>query len=519
MASKEQGNDLLTLKTIAETLNQSQDLNEMLTTVLERLLEVTGLAAGWIFLSENKGDYICAADCHLPPALKSDNKKPMKEGGCWCIDKYWSGKLTGAVNIMECKRLEDAVTLSLGDTKDITHHATVPLKAGKETFGLLNVASPGKIHFNVEELALLESVAYQIGTAIKRMKLYEAHQKRAVDFAKLDVATRQLKKLNNIATFSQAAADYIKAAFQFDDVTVYIKDNGRLSNKKSQDDSSDPETHFTFAAKADREKSVVLTERQNRFIAALPLNNGEKVIGVLVISTSASRQVSEEILKALADHLSLAMENAKLHKMRQELSVLEERNRLARDLHDSVSQTLFSLSLTTKGAKNLSGNDAQLEAALEGIQQMAHTALSEMRTLIWQLRPPGLEEGVVTALNKYGRNLGLIVHTRMDGVASLPEKTEETIWRIGQECLNNVLKHAKTDEAEVTLAMTGKKATLTVKDNGTGFFPEDTAGSIGLASMKERAKAAGGEFKVISKIGKGTEVTVTLPVKGGFDEN
>lgn len=134
MSSELRENELTTLKVIAETLNQSNDLHAMLSVVLDRLLEITGLSAGWIFLSESKGEYVCSADSGLPPALAIEEKKPMREGVCWCIEKFWSGRLTSAVNIMECKRLEDSITLKRGDTKGITHHATVPLKAGEETF-------------------------------------------------------------------------------------------------------------------------------------------------------------------------------------------------------------------------------------------------------------------------------------------------------------------------------------------------------------------------------------------------
>ncbi|UUZ86498.1 GAF domain-containing protein [Paenibacillus sp. P26] len=111
---------------------------------------------------------------------------------CWCLYQYEDGRLKNAVNILNCKRLEDAVELQRGDTWGITHHATVPLQAGDRRFGLLNVAAPGKTHFADEELALLQAVAYQIGGAIERMRLYAAEQRRADLFARVGEFGRSL---------------------------------------------------------------------------------------------------------------------------------------------------------------------------------------------------------------------------------------------------------------------------------------------------------------------------------------
>jgi GAF domain-containing protein len=131
--SKDQGkNELITLRAIAETLNNSNDMHQMLNEVLRKLLEVTGLTTGWIFLVDEKPEYSCVVDMNLPPALTWGNKTPMCNDTCWCLGRYWDGKLKHAVNIIECKRIENAIEYNWGDTKEIRHHATVPLKAGGE---------------------------------------------------------------------------------------------------------------------------------------------------------------------------------------------------------------------------------------------------------------------------------------------------------------------------------------------------------------------------------------------------
>ncbi|WP_279326651.1 GAF domain-containing sensor histidine kinase [Bacillus kexueae] len=364
--------ELSTLKTIAETLNQANDLDLMLNDVLKKLLHVTGLQTGWIFLIDEKGRYKLSAHANLPPALSFKRMKPMCEGSCWCLDRYQDQRLTRAVNIINCKRIEDAIEFKWGDTQGISHHATVPLRAGDEKFGLLNVASPDKKQFSNEELALLESVAFQIGTAIKRINLAENEQK---------------------------------------------------------------------------------------------------------------------------------------------LALMAERNRLAQDLHDSVNQLLFSLTLTARAAKEMTTDENVLEM-LSYMQELSQEALAEMRALIWQLRPKGLEEGIAVALNQYAKMLGLEATLDISGVKRLPNHIEEALWRIAQEALNNCKRHAGTKEVNVTVKRSQNKVDMTIQDEGHGFQYEDSLPlpSMGLSSMKERTEKLNGSFTIETKVGKGTAIHVTIPI-------
>lgn len=168
------------LKEIAELLNEATDLQEMLEKVLHTLLQLMNLQAGWIFFIDEKGTHRMLADTNLPPALTWKEKKPMCEGDCWCVNRFVNGRLEKATNIIECKRIEDAIEYNWGKTEEITHHATIPLRAGTEKFGLLNVAAPHKTHFSEEELALLEAIAFQIGTTIQRIRLVEKERKYVI---------------------------------------------------------------------------------------------------------------------------------------------------------------------------------------------------------------------------------------------------------------------------------------------------------------------------------------------------
>ncbi|ALC80526.1 MULTISPECIES: GAF domain-containing sensor histidine kinase [Bacillus] len=176
----ESPSELKTLKEIAETLNQGNDLQIVLNEVLKKLLDLTGFKTGWIFLVADNGTFELAAHSALPEALSWENCRLMCDSNCYCIDQYWNGRLKSATNIINCERIYHAIKQKTGDTEGITHHATVPLRDQKKRFGLLNVASPNKNQYSEKELALLEAVALQIGTAVKRIRLSEIEQQNVV---------------------------------------------------------------------------------------------------------------------------------------------------------------------------------------------------------------------------------------------------------------------------------------------------------------------------------------------------
>ncbi|MFC5650054.1 GAF domain-containing sensor histidine kinase [Paenibacillus solisilvae] len=547
--------ELITLKTIAETMNQSNDITLMLNTVLEKLLELTGLSAGWIFLSDQTGEFECVADLHLPPGLLYADKMPMRCGPCWCLDRFWSGRLNKAVNILNCKRIENAEEYSWGDTMGITHHATVPLRSGDRQFGVLNVGFPGKEHFSNDELSLLQAVAFQIGSAIDRMRLYAAEQRRAHQFARLGEFSRAL----GAAAGSTAEPERLTAL-----IVTLIKEHldwpfaailestpggsfilraihGNEQTAKPNTQFTLPDNHWLRKVVRDRQISAAAPDERARLAdiegfqgllpAALTSVQAAPISlisapsgGILIVGSELSRQrdcissADGEVLEALAEHIAIALDGSLLELNRRELALLEERNRLARDLHDSVSQMLFSLSMTAKGVESLLTNNQQKAAlsSVRDIQSLSKDAQKEMRSLIMQLRPIGLEAGLLTALQKYGERLELTVRTQAAGIRELPRHVEEGLWRIGQEALNNVHKHAGVAEVEVTLVLNSSTAVLRVSDKGRGITQKRrlaaASTSIGLSSMKERTEALGGQITITSKSRSGTTIEVFIPL-------
>jgi len=195
----------------------------------------------------------------------------------------------------------------------------------------------------------------------------------------------------------------------------------------------------------------------------------------------AARQESQKLLTELQEaHRQLQAYAAQA----EELAATKERNHLARELHDSVTQTIFSITLTAKSAGILLERDpAQAASQLEHLHELAQGALAEMRALIFELRPPAVEEeGLVSALRKHVAALksrdGLTVELNVEGEQRLSGDQERRLFRIVQEALNNVVKYAQTDKAMVTLTMENGRVWLLIEDEGIGFDPATTGPEI-----------------------------------------
>jgi two-component system, NarL family, sensor kinase len=541
MTGEKRIQELITLKIIAETLNQSNDLDDMLNTVLGKLLELTRLTTGWIFIPKERTSFECHADHGLPPALSWEDKTPMRMGSCWCLERFWDGRLKHAVNILSCKRLEDAVRYQWGDTMGITHHATIPLRVGGQLFGILNVAAPGKQSFDEDELALLHSVALQIGTAVERIRLFQLEERRADKYRLLGEFTRKLAIAKQAEEIPRLLVAEASSLFSWPTVGLSLVEGSQLSlralsrsgevcagwmKQQPWTEHTDDPAHRVWERKEARlfeRASIPSHDPSSPFyqmttVIAAPIQLREEVVGVIyagALESSALDRVDLEVLTAIADHAALAFDDARLNEQRRDLARWEERNRLARDLHDSVSQLLFSLNMTAKGLEGLAPGLPKLALeAVQDIQKLSQQALSEMRGLISNLRPQGLEEGLVTGLRQYGQTLGLRVETEVEGIPRLPHRTEETLWRIGQEALNNARKHAGVHEVHAHFKVSSSSAELWIRDEGIGFSAQDiTDAGLGLASMRERAEALGGTLKLISEVGKGTTVHAWIPIE------
>jgi signal transduction histidine kinase len=259
-----------------------------------------------------------------------------------------------------------------------------------------------------------------------------------------------------------------------------------------------------------------------RAVLWLPIVTRGAIIGALGMVHPQPGYYSErhgQLAMAFAQQVGSALENARLYEQAQGKAVLEERQRLARELHDSVSQVLYSIALNTASAAALRTSDPERAAALEhDVHELAGVGLAEMRALIFELRPESLErEGLVSALHKQADAVqarhGIAVRVSVGEEPAVSPAAKEALYRIAQEALQNVAKHARARSVELALEQNGAEMVLRIEDDGRGFNPDRSfPGHLGLHSMRERMAGIGGALDIHSLLGRGTSICARLPL-------
>jgi signal transduction histidine kinase len=251
------------------------------------------------------------------------------------------------------------------------------------------------------------------------------------------------------------------------------------------------------------------------------------LLGVLQKATQPRLGADEvALLTSLADRVGAVVESNQLRRRAERAAVLEERQRLARDMHDSVTQTLYSATLLTETGRQAAGvGDVEIAGScLDRLSGVTQQALKEMRLLIYELRPPVLEqEGLVGALQQrldaVESRAGIDARLLTDGELGLDPSCEEALYRIALEALNNALKHAVADSVVVRIHASDAEIELRVSDDGQGFDPSHagsgtpgtrSAGGMGLVTMRERVERIGGTLAVTSAPGGGTTVEARI---------
>lgn len=243
-----------------------------------------------------------------------------------------------------------------------------------------------------------------------------------------------------------------------------------------------------------------------------------KVIGFINLDSSTPGFFTDKHakrLRAFADHAAIALENARLHKEAQYLSVMDERGRLANELHDAVSQMLFSASLIADVLPALWERNPEMgQESLHDLRRLTRGALAEMRALLLEMRPHALEEAELhEMLDQLIRSIagrtGVDIALTFDVQHTLPVDVRINLYRIAQEALNNVARHANADRVTVSLQNQAAGVALQIQDNGRGFNPDSKRpGHFGLGIMRERAESIGAGFEVNSRPGAGTQIEV-----------
>jgi signal transduction histidine kinase len=433
----------------------------------------------------------------------------------------------------------------------------VPILVRDDVKGVVSLQNLDKENaFSSSDIDLLTTLTNSMGLFLENARLLSDMQKRLAQLAALQETSRavvstldlnELLKLiiHQAATLLQAEGgvlnmvdwekqeDEVFACFGSANGTLGIKIplDRSLSGWVARHNQPDISNQVIEDPRASEHAKKGVFGKPISNAAAAPLTFKEHVIGTLVVidkrgGTADFEQDDLDLLVGFANQAALAIENAKLYQKAQHLAVIEERNRLARELHDAVTQNLFSASLIAEAVPSAWEKDPQqgLEL-LEELRSLSRGAMAEMRTLLLELRPAALVE---TRLEDLLRQLGeaasgregIPVDVFVEGAGTLPPEVHVAMYRIAQEALNNVVKHARARQVSVRLCYTcaspegvrpahGQGVRLSIVDCGRGFDLSRIAHHrLGLGIMLERAQAIGATLAIESQPGQGTEVTI-----------
>jgi len=373
----------------------------------------------------------------------------------------------------------------------------------------------------------------------------EALNQRALQMETSAQVGREITSILNLDVLLARVVDLIQDSFGYYHVQVFLLDkdasllvlraNSGGGNPKYRQISLDQSSINSRAALSGKPVMVNDVSQEVYFLydeqlpdtrseLAIPLRLGEQVIGTLDVHAAVAGAFTEQdvlVIQGLGDQIVVAIENARLYDQSRELAISGERTRLARELHDSVIQSLYSLVLLTEGWRRQlhAGGSAVGEDYLSKIGAIAQDSLKEMRMLIYELRPPKLQqEGLVGALRNrldvVENKVGIEGRVVMEDFIELPAYIEDGLYWIAQEALNNAMKHANASREIVNIRVDDGNVILEVTDNGIGFEVEtaEKSGGMGLSNMNDRARRMGGSFLISSEHGEGTVVKVIVPL-------
>jgi signal transduction histidine kinase len=384
---------------------------------------------------------------------------------------------------------------------------------------------------------------------LSRLRLAQADlDRKAREAEALSRADEQLYRSLHLDTVLQAVVDAVTDILQADKCALMVWDPElqRLVGRATSGFRPDTVERMTYApgegiagivfergapvAVEDtlgdpRVKHEVGDPEGIRSVVSLPIYVGGEVFGVFGVNYCAPRTFSEadiQVFQSLAQRAEMAIGNARLYDQAQRVATLEERQRLARDLHDSATQSMYSARMYAEAASRLLSRGDEHTAAeyLGEVKAATRDALTEMRLLIHELRPPILEsEGLIAALrlrlSAVEERAG--IETVLDVAPGFPERLpvalEKELYSLAQEALNNALKHGRPERITLALAETPSGVSLEVSDDGAGFDPEQIGpnGGNGLRGMRERVARHGGVIRIESAPGEGARLRVEVP--------
>jgi GAF domain-containing protein len=452
-----------------------------------------------------------------------------------------SGQPIAVEDAMNDPRVAHRIT----DAEDIRSLLHVPIKVNGEVFGVFGVNYRQPRELTGEEERVLLALAHRAALAIENAQLYTESERRRHELEALYRADETLYSSLRLDDVLRSLVDVATDVMNADRISVSIWDAEHRQLVTAAAHGFSPEsTAVPLMAGQDvgiedvmgvdliviadaandprlatpRQRALIAREGIRTALAAPIMVSGQPfgIFSVAFCTEHVPSSDEQRLAQALAQRAGLALQNARLFEQAQQVATAEERQRLARELHDAVTQTLFSASLIAEVLPRVwARNPDQGRQQVEELRRLTRGALAEMRTLLLELRPAALVETPFgNLLHQLAESISgrttvrIDVHAESDDGPLSPE-VQLGLYRVAQEALNNIVKHAAASQAEVRFRRRGSSVELAIRDDGRGFDPASTPpGHLGLSIMRERAKAINARLRIDSRLGSGTRINV-----------
>lgn len=546
----QQNKDLSAVSQIAESLSLSVDIEQILQDSLKQVMGLVQADAGAIcLLDAEKEELYSTTYTGFSPAMLERIRRQKLEAARMGAQVVKTGL---PVVVLRAQEHSDPEIAEIARREGFVSMLSYPLTSQGKVVGVLALASKREGTFQESSLRLVSGIANQVAMAVDRASLFQEASRRAQDLAALNEVSTMVSSRLELREVLQASLSKV--------VEIEGMDAGEVWLWEEPGQEMVMATHYGLFQEAFREIGrfrkgegfpgrVALTgeplisadiahdERFMRdavrragihFFACIPLKAEGKVVGVLELAAKESRQLLPrdlQLLTSISNQIGLAIDSARLYEQLQDLAVMEERGRIAREIHDGIGQVLGYVNIKTLAVKKLldTGEVDVAREELSELQNAARDVYADLREAILGLRSALYRrDGFITVVEEYLDNFNQMFRIPV-ALSVTPEESpvlvnpqaEIQLIRVIQEALSNVRKHSNASQVQVRLEATDNETRVAIRDNGRGFDPSQLSPGawprFGLQTMRERAEGIGGRLEIKSSPGSGTEVLVIIP--------
>ncbi len=367
-----------------------------------------------------------------------------------------------------------------------------------------------KVADRTRELAVMNSIISVASHSLDIQEILEEALNKTVEQMGFEAGAAFKLESDPISTLLMARRGF-EPAVAIDLVRSYA-----ITSQVNTADHQSTVTTFEIRDLKDEELRSQLVQSSFQMLVYVPLSTKGRNLGLFILAKRELDQLSPEelaLLSSIGQQIGVAMENAHLYEQAEQTAITAERHRLARELHDAVTQTLFSANLIADVIPRIwKRNPEEGLQNLEELRQLTRGALAEMRTLLLEMRPESLERAELKSLltqlaDAFIGRVRVPVSLVIEGDCELTHEVKVVFYRVAQEALNNIAKHSGARQVELHLECQPGQLYLRIKDDGLGFDPNSiTPGHLGIAIMRERASSIGASLKIESQVGQDTTI-------------